>query len=203
MIEQNYSGKPFSVVVARVRDEGFGRVEIIDSNDVMIVEIISRSIVDFIRNISADDFLNGESKEFEHIFHAQAVFNLDRSSTKTITLDDHQYSVLTVLKVIIGFGAKVTLQKNKQGEIQAIETSIKDVNFEKSSFNVDVIGDDYDVPVDKFKAFKQLGDRDIHMPGDESIEMKNEVLLNIFNSLNLQTLITGVVFINESNKDFL
>lgn len=203
MIEQNYSGKPFSVVVARVRDEGFGRVEIIDSNDVMVVEIISRSIIDFIRNIKAEDFLNGESKEFEHIFHAQAVFNLDRSSTKTITLDDHQYSVLTVLKVFMGFGAKVTLQKNKQGEIQVIETTVQDVNLEKSSFNVDIIGVDYDDPNDKFKAFKQLDDHDIHMPGDESIEMKNEVLLNIFNSLNLQTLITGAVFINKSNKDFL
>lgn len=197
MMEQNYSGKPFSVVVARVRDEGFGRVEIIGSKDVMAVELITHSMIDFIRNIKVGDFLGGESKVFEHIFYAQSSFNLDGSSIKTITLDNHQYTVLTVLNVIMGFSAKVTVQKNDQGELQVIETSVQDVNFDKSSFNVDILGTGDDEQKSKYYSFKQLKESDIYNPSDEKITMKNEVLLNIFDSLDLRSLITGAVFITQ------
>lgn len=50
---------------------------------------------------------------------------------------------------------------------------------------------------DKVFCFKQLQDHDIYSPIDENVIMKKEVLLKIFNSLDLRPLITGAVFINH------
>lgn len=197
MLEQKYSGKPFSVVVARVQDDGFGRVEIISPKEVMCVELLSRSMIKCLQKFEVSEFLKGESKVFEHIFQAQAVFNLDRSGTKIMTIENHQYPVLTVLKVIMDFNAKVTLQKNDQGNLQIIETCIQDIDLDNSSFNVDIIGTDEYNPKKQAFFYKQLQDHDIHSPIDENVLMKKEVLLKIFNSLDLQPFITGVVLKNH------
>lgn len=109
-----------------------------------------------------------------------------------MTIENHQYSVLTVLKVVMDFNAKVTLQKNDQGNLQIIETCVQDIDLDKSSFHVEIIGTE-----DQVFCFKQLQDHDIHSPIDENVLMKKEVLLKIFNSLDLQPFITGVVLKNH------
>jgi hypothetical protein len=194
MYDLNYSGNPFSAVVARVPEDGFGMVAIISPKDEMFVEFNSIQLSKLAFKAKNLNFNENEPVELTHTFNADTALSLDNSSTFTMTIDNHEYPMTNVLMVNLEFDAKVTLHKNALGEYIVFKTEVQDINLENSGFTFKRIvlnEDNFEI---MYMGVKELSEKDIHNPKDESVTVKNQALNDIFNSIDFRPLITGRTF---------
>lgn len=193
MLEHSYSGKPFTVVAARKPEAGFDMVTLINPKDVMTVELSVSALCLLSRKALELTFIENEPLEIALPFYATAELSLDKSSTPTMTIDNHERMVNSLFVDMV-FGLKVSLLKNASEEYTVTKTVVKDLYLEDSGFRIERNVFDARTSELLWKMFDTLDDQDINDPQDEITSVKNQALTDIFNSIDFIPLITGQTF---------